>query len=670
MDIIVEINDTTEVIAQVDGIGNAIGTLTNAVRLTGILSPAQITGNQNDYNPTSLDSTSICRLSSDASRNITGMAGGIAGRTIFVHNVGAQDIVLKDETTSSATNRFALTADLTLSPDSVAILQYDGTTGRWRAVSGGGGGGVTDADFLVKTSHAGLSAERVVTDTTTITWDWATAGQAKANFAGTTTNVAEGSNLYYTAARVSSYLAGGTNTAGFTTTGLISAPGYDVKTGGSLYFWETDNTNTIGLKAPTLANDFLWILPADVPVAGEVLKVTSYGAPNITLEWGTGGGSGTVNSGTQYQLTYYAATGTAVSGLSNLITDASGVLSHAASARTSGTPTFYHRILTPADTTLTASVESVGIQFGGDASAATVIRQYATGALALHRENLFVAPTIAFVAASTSTENYTVEIKGAPIAGSFATLTTTANLGLRRDAIAVTSSPALIIANHTAAAAGAQQMSGGLDFLGYGWKTTATAASQEVRSRIELLPVQGAANPTAQLKFGFDINATGTFTNRFILDSDGKITLNSTSNTATITSSNTFWRITSGTDFVGGDNGTLRISGGTFVSAEINAVPKITIAATSITFVDAFNLIVNATTGTKIATATSQKLGFWNAAPIIQPVGAGQAAVVTTASTQTTPFGYTTAAQADAIVTLVNQLRSDLVAAGLIKGAA
>lgn len=45
---------------------------------------------------------------------------------------------------------------------------------------GGGGGAPTTADYLVKTANAGLSAERVVTDTSTIAWDWATAGQAKA----------------------------------------------------------------------------------------------------------------------------------------------------------------------------------------------------------------------------------------------------------------------------------------------------------------------------------------------------------------------------------------------------------------------------------------------------------------------------------------------------------
>ena len=40
----------------------------------------------------------------------------------------------------------------------------------------------------------------------------------------------------------------------------------------------------------------------------------------------SGGGSGTVNSGTQYQLGYYATTGTAISGSSNIKTDANGNL--------------------------------------------------------------------------------------------------------------------------------------------------------------------------------------------------------------------------------------------------------------------------------------------------------------------------------------------------------
>lgn len=48
---------------------------------------------------------------------------------------------------------------------------------------------------------------------------------------------------------------------------------------------------------------------------------------------------------------------------------------------------------------------------------------------------------------------------------------------------------------------------------------------------------------------------------------------------------------------------------------------------------DAQNLIFNTTTGTKIGTATTQKLGFWNVTPIVQPASANQVAVTTTVAT-------------------------------------
>lgn len=60
---------------------------------------------------------------------------------------------------------------------------WDGAA--WDLIGPGGAGGAPDnADYLVKTANGSLSAERVVTDTATITWDWGTAGQAKANFTG------------------------------------------------------------------------------------------------------------------------------------------------------------------------------------------------------------------------------------------------------------------------------------------------------------------------------------------------------------------------------------------------------------------------------------------------------------------------------------------------------
>lgn len=103
-----------------------------------VVSPTQITANQNNYNPTGASSASALRLSTDASRDITGFAFPAAYKTILVHNVGSYNIVLKDESASStAANRFALNGDATISPDQSVLLWYDTTSSRWRLVGGG-----------------------------------------------------------------------------------------------------------------------------------------------------------------------------------------------------------------------------------------------------------------------------------------------------------------------------------------------------------------------------------------------------------------------------------------------------------------------------------------------------------------------------------------------------
>ena len=55
-------------------------------------------------------------------------------------------------------------------------------------------------------------------------------------------------------------------------------------------------------------------------------------------------------------------------------------------------------------------------------------------------------------------------------------------------------------------------------------------------------------------------------------------------------------------------------------------VDGVTLKDGGVTLADASNVIVGSTTGTKIATATSQKLGFWNATPVVQPTTAISAA--------------------------------------------
>lgn len=126
----------------------------------GDISPAQITADQNDYTPTGLADAVVLRLTSDASRTITGLGGGADGRVLMLANVGAQTITLADESASSlAANRFALAANLTLGADTAVTLLYDSTSSRWRLVSGGA---PISAPYVTTASDSALSAEVVI----------------------------------------------------------------------------------------------------------------------------------------------------------------------------------------------------------------------------------------------------------------------------------------------------------------------------------------------------------------------------------------------------------------------------------------------------------------------------------------------------------------------------
>ncbi len=72
--------------------------------------------------------------------------------------------------------------------------------------------------------------------------------------------------------------------------------------------------------------------------------------------------------------------------------------------------------------------------------------------------------------------------------------------------------------------------------------------------------------------------------------------------------------------------------------------------------------------GFSVGQSPTDLVGFWGATPIVQRSGSAQAAVATTAATTTTPFGFSTSTQANAVVTLVNELRAAMVASGLIAG--
>lgn len=67
-------------------------------------------------------------------------------------------------------------------------------TGTTLTASGGGGGAPTTAEYLVKTADATLTAERVVSDSTTVTANWTTAGQVSFERAALTGDVTASAN--------------------------------------------------------------------------------------------------------------------------------------------------------------------------------------------------------------------------------------------------------------------------------------------------------------------------------------------------------------------------------------------------------------------------------------------------------------------------------------------
>ncbi len=72
--------------------------------------------------------------------------------------------------------------------------------------------------------------------------------------------------------------------------------------------------------------------------------------------------------------------------------------------------------------------------------------------------------------------------------------------------------------------------------------------------------------------------------------------------------------------------------------------------------------------GSIMGQSGTDPISFYGVTPVAQRAAGSGSAVATTAPTTSTPYGYTTSAQAAAIVTLVNEIRATLVGLGLMVG--
>jgi len=118
----------------------------NALAVPGVITPSALTAvaNTNDWTLTGLSTATFVRASPSVSgmANLTGIAGGTAGKVVLFCHIGTvtYDIAIYNQhASSSAANRFSCGNDAdvntqcdTMSPGACRLLIYDGTSSRWR----------------------------------------------------------------------------------------------------------------------------------------------------------------------------------------------------------------------------------------------------------------------------------------------------------------------------------------------------------------------------------------------------------------------------------------------------------------------------------------------------------------------------------------------------------
>lgn len=105
--------------------------------LPSVISPAQITSDQDDYAPTGWAKCQVLRIDGNSGlRAITSLAATFDGDIKTISNIGSYPVYFPSEhPDGTAANRISGSKDNFLPPGKSAQIQYDGTSSRWRWLS-------------------------------------------------------------------------------------------------------------------------------------------------------------------------------------------------------------------------------------------------------------------------------------------------------------------------------------------------------------------------------------------------------------------------------------------------------------------------------------------------------------------------------------------------------
>lgn len=136
------VGDDTNVNLGLAAKGTGLLDFQDAFKMTNVITPAQITANQDNYAPTGYETASVIRLTTNGYYTISGLAGGVDGKIVILVNANSSSdgIDLLHDTTSTAANRFYTPSNGNyghyLYPGSAVTLYYDGTSSRWIVIGG------------------------------------------------------------------------------------------------------------------------------------------------------------------------------------------------------------------------------------------------------------------------------------------------------------------------------------------------------------------------------------------------------------------------------------------------------------------------------------------------------------------------------------------------------
>lgn len=263
--------------------------------------PVQITSDQNDY---ALATGTFFRLSTDASRTITGLTGGTDGKWMVIANVGSFNLVLANQNASSTTTNRIITgtgASITIAPDEQVRLIYDSTTGRWRCgpkvftAGAGGTHNLLSATHPDTTAAAAVRGDIITSQGASPLWTRLAIGSAGKLLRsdGTDANW-EQAVLTSDVTGILPVANGGTGVSGFTQGSVIFMGATTLKEDNANFFWD-DTLNMLVLNQASSTGIALKIIKADHTSTAASAFSCIDDTPQETVgfsSWTGGGGTG------------------------------------------------------------------------------------------------------------------------------------------------------------------------------------------------------------------------------------------------------------------------------------------------------------------------------------------------------------------------------------------